>query len=338
MGGWLGVSLFFILSGFLITRLLVEERNTTQRISLRAFYRRRVARLLPAFALFSLVLLLVAAFRWDVFGAPHIVRDGFVAASTYTANWVFLRRGVDWLGPFSPTWSLSIEEQFYLLWPLTLLLLLRRHDSRRAGRFVLVAAAVVFAEVIVRSVMWPRDLGPVIGSEGEPLAFLLIGCTIALLCPLGAALDASQVGRLARRYWAPAAILLAMFCALVEDGPRAFGPGRVLMLVVAGCMVLVVIAALSDTPIRRAMRVRPLVVLGQMSYGIYLWHIALFAATAWGMRRLHLGANPATRGIMAVALTLVVATASYRWVERPLRARIRNYRKSNATLIAPLSS
>jgi peptidoglycan/LPS O-acetylase OafA/YrhL len=337
-GGWLGVSLFFILSGFLITRLLVEEHNETHRISLRDFYRRRVARLLPAFALFSLVLLIVAALRWDLFGAPHIVRDGFLAASTYTANTFFLRRGVDWLGPFSPTWSLSIEEQFYLLWPLILLLLLRRHDSRRVGRFVLVAAAVVFAEVIIRSVLWPRDLGPVIGTEGEPLAFLLLGCTVALLCPLGATLDASPVGRLARRYWAAAVLLLVTFVTLVEDGPRAFGPGRLLMLIVAACMVLVVIAALSDTPIRRALRVRPLVVLGQMSYGIYLWHIALFAATAGAMRHLHLSANPVARATVSLALTLVVATVSYRWVERPLRTRIRHYRKSNATLIAPLSS
>ena len=339
MGGWLGVSLFFILSGYLITRLLVEEHSKRRDISLRAFYRRRVARLLPAFALFSTVLLIAAALRMDLFGPPNVVRNGFLAASTYTANWFFVHRGVDWLGPFSPMWSLSVEEQFYLLWPITLVLLLRRHTSQRVGRFVLVAAAIVFIEVVIRSTLWPRDAETVMGTDGEPLAFLLLGCTVALLCPLGAALDASRAGELARRYWVPASVLLLTVFALVEDGPGTLGPGRLLVLVVAACMVLIVIATLADTPIRRALAVRPLVMLGRLSYGIYLWHIAVLAATAWAMRHLDLSVNPIARGTVALALTLAVAIVSYRYVERPLRARIRgDYRKSNATLIAPLSS
>jgi peptidoglycan/LPS O-acetylase OafA/YrhL len=182
-GGFLGVDVFFALSGFLITRLMIEEHASTGAIDLRKFYVRRGLRLLPALFTFLgvwgiyLLVTLPPTF-WPVAGAYIAV------VAFYVANWA----GIWWyrLGIFGHTWSLAIEEQFYLVWPLAILLLLRRVTRpRRAAWILLVIAAV--------SVMWRLDLALAGASERRiywatdtHADGLLIGAAIAFLLDGGA--------------------------------------------------------------------------------------------------------------------------------------------------------
>lgn len=169
----LGVLVFFIISGFLITSLMMRERETTGTISLKRFYLRRVLRIFPAFYAFILVLAIAV---W--LGAAHLTGRDFAFALTYTVNYV----------PSPPwrtghLWSLSIEEQFYLLWPLTLLML-------RERRALILAIAAIFAGPLVRVAIreWifhvdPHSLGGMTKSFPAMFDYLAVGCALALLRP-----------------------------------------------------------------------------------------------------------------------------------------------------------
>ncbi len=155
--GWPGVTVFFVLSGFLITRLLLEERARTGGIDLRSFWRRRAARLLPAAFLVILVVTLAS---------PSIPRA--IAAGTYVTNWVLIS-GVVILGPLSHYWSLAVEEQFYLLWPLALPFLVR-------PRLLLLAATAITLWRIVQP-----DLARALFATDTRFDALLIGAAAAMV-------------------------------------------------------------------------------------------------------------------------------------------------------------
>jgi peptidoglycan/LPS O-acetylase OafA/YrhL len=276
-GGWVGVDLFFVLSGYLITRLMIEERDRTGRVDLRAFYRRRVLRLAPALVLLLAVLLAVGT------ATPG------QAATVYLTNWV-LAFGGD-AGALDHTWSLAVEEQFYLLWPVGFLLL-RHRPKVIVG---IVAAVVVWRFALAAG--GASDYRTYAGFDTRADA-LLIGCLLAFL-PISH-----------RLRWAAVALLVVVGVAVPHDNPvMAFG-GYTAVAVAAA----VVIAAATG-PWAWALSWRPLVRVGRVSYGLYLFHSPIMG---WLIAR-HIYDGP-TLLIVGGGTALVAALASYALIERPFLA------------------
>lgn len=334
-GGFLGVDVFFVLSGFLITALLMQERDRTGAVSLRNFYARRALRLLPALlVMLSTVLVMPWLFL------PPGISPWPLAASVllYSANWVSAYRLVN-LDVLTPTWSLAIEEQFYLLWPplLTLLLTLK---IRRRWIVGLLGLGIVSASVI-RVVLWD-----VFGPDVSPRLYygldthmdaLLLGCLVGLLAAWdrlpkhGWLLGATKCATLA-------AVGVLGFLALASPSPdtAAFFKGVELMACLA---VAVLIAGLVTAPPRVASLVLEhpaLVWVGRISYGLYLWHVPVFhgVLNQHRMARLRI---PVPLRPLRFLVTFAIATASFYVAEQPmlrLKERFRSRPQASADGLA----
>ena len=304
-GGGFGVDLFFVLSGFLITTLLLEERDATGTISFRAFYRRRALRLFPALAVMLVAFVVAVTARALVEGKPTLLTDGLRAvavAGFYTGNFAaaFHR---DLLGHFSigQLWSLAEEEQFYLLWPLALAVALRRGVSRRAivGTLWLLILAVVTERFVLTYTGGRPDriyYGPDTHADG-----LLAGCLLALLLRRPARLAADRS--------------LGYMCLLafgfVAYNPRFGYTGVAPIAIPASVGLVATVVAQPAGLVTRALSLRPLVGIGRISYGLYLWH---------GLALWTLGPDHRWLGI---ATGLACAVLSYRYVEQPFLRRKR---------------
>lgn len=300
-GGWVGVDVFFVLSGFLITNLLVKEQGTTGRISLAQFYRRRAVRLLPAlFVMLPLVVMLAVIF------APHLAA-ATLATSLFTigyvANWQAAAHAPT--GLLSQMWSLSVEEQFYLIWPLMLILLLRVADKRAAlGVTVMLICLIVVHRCLTAQSIDPHD--PQLFWRTDTRAdSLLAGCGLALVVALG------WTGR--QRFWRAAAVASTAYVVLLL--PTSFNTGTwnftfgYTGLALAAAMIIGALSVGAWPPMTRVLSWQPLVALGRVSYGVYLWHFPIAVLL------------PLTQGPVLAAATLslcvVVAALSWRLVEKP---------------------
>ncbi len=324
-GGFLGVNLFFVLSGFLITRLLREEHDDTGGIGRRAFYRRRFARLMPGY--FALLAVVVSTSRLSsIFGSPHAVRVGAVSSLFYVTNWVAAARGFGALGPLAHLWSLAIEEQFYLLWPLVLIVLLRRMPARSVGRLAAVAAGATFLQVALRSFS-SNELSLHVGTAGQGMGFLLAGSAAALLFPLGPEFVATSFGRFVQRWgaWSIAPIIPFL---MFYNHERDLFYYRGVFALLAVCMVVLVLVALLDGPLRDVLANRMLVWLGRRSYSVYLWHYPAIFVVNWCNSRYALHWRLPMSCAVALVLTIACAEASFRYVEHPLRRRFGRPRAS----------
>lgn len=277
-GGNIGVDLFFVLSGFLITRLLIEEHDRTGRVDLRGFYLRRARRLAPALG----VLLAVCA-----------TASGAIWTLLYVANWSRAAGGMQ--GPLEHTWTLAIEEQFYVLWPLAFGLVAR---SRRPVVMLLAICAVVLAWRLLLLDGGAELIRLRAGTDTRADA-LLIGCAAAFALPV-----------LARIRWAPFAALAALAAVPVVLGFGQVGMfGAGFTLVAVGAAVLVLWALDWNPP-------GWLRWFGRLSYSIYLWHYPI----TWALRGGDPHATAWDTTALAIALSLAAAVASYRLIERPFRA------------------
>jgi len=302
--GFLGVDLFFVLSGFLITTLLLDEQRAYGRVSLRGFYFRRGLRLLPA--LLALVAVFFAA--QAVTGTLGMDTVAVVAvASTYTANMVLALGGPDALPALDHLWSLAAEEQFYLLWPPALILLAR---GRRAIAAALLAMALVAsaAQQVTLAVSdapgYRLDFGP--DTRGSAI---VIGCLFAI-----AFSTTSARSHRGLRLLAPVALTLVV-AMLVADLGRDLYAGP--LLVFGLCAGVVVTQATAGGTVTRALlSARPLVWLGRRSYSLYLWHVPVLVACGVIVSNQPAVGSP-VRGALAVAASLAAASASYRFVEKP---------------------
>jgi peptidoglycan/LPS O-acetylase OafA/YrhL len=313
-GGFYGVDVFFVLSGFLITVLLLEEHGMNGHISLRRFYVRRARRLVPA--LVVTMVMVVAMFA--VFKAYQgRLWPGLLAVAFYVGNWVeaFGHPLAD--GLLTPTWSLAIEEQFYILWPLALIFALRRRWSTET--LFLIAFVPAVCSYAVRTILWrlpgslttARNAFPY-GATPTHADGILLGCALAIVFA-----NEGLRGRVAflRRPLFPGVALAIIAAAALTDGD-----GRPIdwALVVLGSAVVVGhVAAVDSSAVTRFLGSRPLVWVGARSYGIYLYQVIVIALFA----RLHLvvpGPSPVRTFALAGA-TLVVAAFSYRLVETPFR-------------------
>jgi len=332
-GGYLGVDLFFVLSGFLISSLLLEEWAGSGRIRLGAFWGRRAKRLLPALflVLAALALYLILNGRFGGPGANgHVDLSGLrgeaIATLLYVNNWHLIYAHQSYFAQFSTpsplqhTWSLAIEEQFYLVWPLVLLLLLRmapRH-WRRAGVFVTVGLGALSAVLMALMFHPGTDPSRVYFGTDTRLFDLMAGATLAFVVA-----SRPQPGEGARRTFhvlGPlAAGVLAVFW--VTAGTPAglptnfmFQGGFVLCAALAG---LVVADARLVEPgwFSRALAWGPLHFLGTISYGVYLWHWPVIVY----LNGARTGLSGWSLDLARIGLTLALSTASYYLVERPVR-------------------
>jgi peptidoglycan/LPS O-acetylase OafA/YrhL len=276
-GGFLGVDGFFVLSGFLITALLLEEWDKKGTIRLSTFYARRALRLFPALY----TLLFVVALYTLVSGGLMRSADigaGIAATVFYISNWVvaFHPLHYDIMGWLAVTWSLAVEEQFYLLWPLLLGFLLLRLPRRT---LVMVVSGLLGFTVVWRTVLGVSGASffrVYVGTDTRA-DDLLIGCVLALLL-VGARTDAWP--RL-RRYagWAFVAALPVLgwlvATATGQESYLYFGPGATLVGAGVGALLLHLLLVPNGFA-ARLLAWRPLVGIGRISYAVYLWHMVVF--------------------------------------------------------------
>ena len=313
-GGFLGVDLFFVLSGFLITSLLAEEHAATGRISFAAFYRRRALRLLPA-----LSLLLVFSTVYALTVAPPaqsaVTLRGVGSSLVYASNLQIAAHGPYALGMLGHTWSLSVEEQFYIVWPALLLGMLAWLGPRRA---LLPCIGALLAVTAWRTVLYLHgaDPGAIFVGSLTHADGLLAGSVLALARAGGV-----RVPRLGRRSLQCAAACGAVAIAVMM---LAFG-SRADMLpwgytAVALCGAAAVAWAVESRAPRNPLTWRPLRAAGRWSYAIYLWNPVAISVVGLGWS--HGTPPPWVQLPLAGVITVAVAAASYRYVERPfLRMR-----------------
>lgn len=327
-GGFLGVDVFFVISGFLITSLLLRELAATGGIRLVEFWRRRARRLLPAL----LVVLAVCTTLAGLIGGDVLRGLGWqvLGALTFSFNWIALAGDTGYFAAtttevFRNVWSLAVEEQFYLLWPLVLpLFLLLPKRSWRASAAVALAAisAAGMALVVAGGAGAPTASDAVtrayFGTDTHAFGILL---GVALAFALPALLDrlGDDRGRLATGAGATAVsgvIVLALLPA--GDGVATF-PG-VLLAASALTAVAILSAAVPGSRLGSALDVAPLRWVGDRSYGIYLWHWPLLVlALAWVRGTGPEAGVPVGVGLGVLVATLGAAELSYRFVETPLR-------------------
>lgn len=281
-GGFVGVDLFFVLSGFLITRLLLEGLEGKGRIDLTTFYARRVLRLLPALVIVCGCVLLAAPYFLPPFGEVQGTAKSALAALLFAANLWFWKSGEDYFNPDSGDepllhlWSLGVEEQFYLCWPLALWLGWRWR--RRAGSTVVLLLLAALS--LAAALYWTRP--------GNAAAFYLMP-TRAWQFALGGllALHQGSLARSASRY--PGAMVAAGCCGagllvlaatLIRHG-EPYPGWRALLPSAGGALLLLALSAGGSW--QRLLSWSPLVWTGARSYELYLWHwpLLVFAAEAW---------------------------------------------------------
>ena len=299
-GGYIGVDVFFVLSGFLITTLLVRELSAANAVSFTHFYARRALRLFPALAVVAVVVAVSFASLPNLTDRSQTLL-GTAGAVTYTSS-ILAASGHD-LGWMLPTWSLSVEEYFYLVWPLGLAFLWRATRRWRVWVAIVTVLAVGYR---IASAATSASIQRIAYAPDTRSEQLLLGCALAVL--LG--WRAIRVG-----VW-PALIAGLLLLAFVV-GPIAWtssayrwGGSTVAALLV--CVVVSHVVSDGDGPLARILGAKPLVWIGKRSYGIYLWNLPLVALIA---------ATPLPEQVqlpVKLGLSFAVPALSYRFVEEPL--------------------
>ncbi|PPF82220.1 acyltransferase [Subtercola sp. Z020] len=315
VGGFVGVDVFFVISGFLITGSLLKEHERKGRISLKEFYTRRAARILPAatvalVSVLGLTLLVLPMTRWVAVG-----RDA-VASSFYVMNWVLAGSSVDYLArdqapsPLQHYWTLSVEEQFYLFWPLLLIIVLFLAKRRAASRAKLLAIA--FVVVAVPSLGWSiyltsTDPGPAYFVTTTRVWELAIGAGLAIFhghLSVAPRIFAAIVGWLG--------VVAVLGSALLYTTATPF-PGYAALAPTLGTAAIIWAGPIAgNRGPAVVLSLRPMVWIGTISYSLYLWHwpMLVLAAAVFGTLSLPLA-------LAVGAFSVIPAWLSYRFVETP---------------------
>ncbi|HEX3736810.1 MAG TPA: acyltransferase family protein, partial [Solirubrobacterales bacterium] len=324
-GGYVGVDVFFVISGFLITRLLVGELDRTGTISLRGFYARRAKRLLPLSAVLLAVVGVLSMILLSPLRDTEVAGD-IVSAALYVANWHFAAQSVDYFAqglepsPVLHLWSLAIEEQFYLVWPG--LILLTTWLWRRRGRSVRPVLWVVLALILAGSLVYG-----VILTDDKPAFAYFDTFARAWELALGAALALAATVRLPRfgavaLGWAGVAAIV--YASFAFTGETSF-PGTAALVPTLGAAALILAgSALAATAkgvtggrlgAGNVLALPPVRYVGRISYSWYLWHwpAIVFAAAIWGP---HLSV---AAGLAAVAVSWIPTQLTHTLIEDPVR-------------------
>jgi len=312
-GGFLGVDIFFVLSGFLITSLLLAEQIATGSIGIRRFYLRRALRLLPAVVVFLVVwgVVLLATIPQQFWAR---VASIVCAVLFYFANWVRIY-GMP-LGIFGHAWSLAVEEQFYLVWPIIFSAVVRRVPRPiRAAGLLAVVAALTLAWRLTLALAGGSQYRIYCGTDTHADG-LLLGAALAFLIASG---KIAPVAAARKIRWLATAVSSAGLFGLLLTAREIPGYAYGVSTLIA-CATAIVIADVV-TPgscSARFFQMRGVAGVGRISYGLYLWHYPVFfyigVLTPYG------GAVSLLQGALAWAVTLAAALASYFVVERPFLA------------------
>ena len=317
-GGYVGVDVFFVLSGFLITSLLVKEVFDTGKISIAGFYARRARRILPAASVVTIATVLGAWLWFPVTRLEAVMQDAFTVI-VYVVNYRFVAEQTEYLNadqmpsPFQQFWSLAVEEQFYVVWPLLLLgllLLVKRHPTKLVNSGIAVCAGI-FAISLVLSVLITQQSQPVAYYAAHTRAWeLAAGAFLALTLP-----TLKKTPKFLG--WALGIVGLAGILAagVIYDDATPF-PGYTALLPVAGTMLVIVAGAgIAGNPVSSLLGTAPFQFFGRISYSLYLWHWPILILIP-----LAVDAEP-TVGLNVVLLlaTIAVAQLSYRYIEEPIR-------------------
>jgi peptidoglycan/LPS O-acetylase OafA/YrhL len=333
-GGLLGVDTFFVLSGFLITGLLITEYRNTRRIDLRSFWVRRSRRLMPAL----LVLLIgVAAYaRWIASpGDVGTLRLDALSTLLYVANWRFALSDQSYFNHFSApspllhTWSLSVEEQFYVLWPLVVFLLMR-HSARTVDRWrrqrqkaqsLALTVAVLGAEASALTglalLLVGTDPSRIYYGTDSRAQALLVGAALAVwrgqrTRPISARARSvmSVVGCLA-------GVSMIVIWTTVSGQSRALYAGGFLGVAVVVMLLVASLVEAPQGPVSKVLALAPLTFIGRISYGLYLWHWPIFLT----LTATRTGTDGVVLLLLRLGATLAITLASFHLVEDPIRRR-----------------
>nr|WP_230203002.1 acyltransferase family protein [Parafrankia discariae] len=348
-GGLLGVDAFFVLSGFLITGLLVAEYRTTRRIDLKSFWIRRTRRLMPALLT---MMLGVAAYARFVAEPSEVetLRADALSTLGYVANWRFALSDQSYFDHFSApspllhTWSLAVEEQFYVLWPLAVYLLMwhsgrtttRWRNQRRKAQTLILTVAVLGAEASALLGL----LLVVLGADASRIYYGTDTRAQALLA--GAALAVWRIQRrtpLTERTKKGLAVagclagvaMLTVF-ATVDGESRVLYSGGFLGVAVIVMLLIASIVEVPRGPAARVLSLPPLPTIGRVSYGLYLWHWPVFLTVTAARTGL---SGAALLGVRA-AVTAAITIASFHLVENPIRRRKIRFPKPRITVPATI--
>lgn len=322
-GGLLGVTIFFVISGFLITRILVSELESTHTVDLKKFWSRRIRRLLPAVLTMTSILILVsAAFNRVLF--TKACSDLLSAVFCYN-NWQQIFHSVSYFenagmpSPLTHCWSLSVEAQFYLLYPLLLIFFAKFQDWRRIS-----ACATLLMAVLSMGAMWvlfdpSKDPSRVYYGTDTRAFSLLFGAFLVFLIQDR---PAKRRRKGTRASWSPwdtagtAALLALFYMAARADGSGSF-LYRGGQAIASACTVLVILSLLdTDGVLSRILSTMPLKWISDRSYGIYLWHYPIILLVSGGKKAawwVH---------ALEILLTFLMSALSYRLVETPVRSGI----------------
>jgi peptidoglycan/LPS O-acetylase OafA/YrhL len=321
-GGFLGVDVFFVLSGYLITRGLAQRIASGKGLGLARFWWRRTLRLLPALG----VMLVVVAAVTGIVGGPAAVRlrPQLVAALTYTSNWYQAGAGLSYFERTEPPvlqhlWSLAVEEQFYLVWPpLLIAIVLLARSARAAAGVTAVLAAASAVAMAVTFVPGEDPSRLYFGTDTHGFSLLIggVAALVSLIPGVWAArwLTAPSDGReKAHRLVVVSALAVCVLGMVLigETSTFAYRGGIVLVDLAAAIAVVSVALPGQAAPFLGS---RPLVWVGRRSYAIYLWHWPLIVLLATGAT-----IPEGTRAVLVVGLSLGLAALSWTYVERPVQ-------------------
>ncbi|TCP22347.1 peptidoglycan-N-acetylmuramate O-acetyltransferase [Scopulibacillus darangshiensis] len=320
-GGFLGVVVFFVLSGYLITDQLVAKWDQRGRMDFRDFWLRRARRLLPA-----MLILLIAVVAWTTFFDHNLLaklRGDVVAALLYISNWWFIFHNVSYFdkfglpSPLNNLWSLAVEEQFYLIWPLLLYLGLRFVKQR--GLLILLTILIAIDSALLMAVLYEPGADPsrVYYGTDTRMFSLLIGAALALVWPSRKL--SKKVPRQARVILdltgtAGLIAVLYMVWKTNQFDPSLYRGGMVVISIATA--VLVAVLAHPVSYLAKMFSWKPLRWIGVRSYGIYLWHYPVIVLTTPAVNT---GGTDILRCTLQIAASIGLAALSWRYIEDPIR-------------------
>lgn len=323
-GGFLGVDLFFVISGFVITRTMIRERDRTGRVSLKQFWLRRVRRILPA-----LVTVLFATLGWVALDGDRFLikatSEQAIAASGFVSNWwQIFGSGGYWdvaagQSPLTHLWSLAVEEQFYILFPLLFLVVfgvIRKY--RWVAMATLAIASYVWAFMMANPQAVQQDLGildRVYQGTDTRAGALLLGCAAAILPVKAQRRHSRSYTQKPQIVFASVALVALGLCWFTLSGSDlALYRGGLLVTGLAGATLIYLVSCDAIGPIKKVLEWKPVVGAGRMSYSLYLWHWPVWVF----LERTPLAEHGFLTGLVAFLCSFVLAFVSYKLIELPV--------------------
>ncbi|MBC2014478.1 acetyltransferase [Listeria welshimeri] len=330
-GGFIGVDIFFVLSGYLITNILLTQWEKNQTLQLKQFWLRRFRRLIPAaYVMIVVVVIFSVLFHSEIL---KNLRGDAIASFFYVSNWWFIFHNVSYFdsfgmpSPLKNLWSLAIEEQFYLIWPVFLLVFLRWVKNPKLLLKIVIGLGLLSAIWMTILYVPGTDPSRVYYGTDTRLFDLLSGCALAFVWPFNRlSPNIPKRSKAALNIAGTISILFFfLITALVSEYQPFLYRGGLLFVAIMGVVMIATIAHPASY-LSKIFSFKPLRWIGTRSYGIYLWHYPIITLTT---PVLEIGQPSIWRSILQVAATFIIAELSFHYIETPIRKNgFINYFKS----------